>query len=842
MPAPAHSPSRKIVVLGMMTKMPVAGVVWQYVHYLVGLRRLGWDPYYVETHARTPSMLMEREGDDGAARAAAWIDGVLRRFDFGDRWAYVALHDDGRCLGMSRAQIDRLYGEAAALINMHGGTAPLPELAGTDRLVYLETDPVQLHVELSQGRRETVDFLDAHGAFFTYADNHAGADCLLPQVERFDFHATRQPVVIDMWDGHGTGRSGLFTTIGNWRQEWRDLQFEGERYTWSKHHEFMKVIDLPRRAGRRFELALSSYGDGDRALLERHGWKVRPALDFSTDPDRYRSYIGDSAAEFTVAKDQNVRLRTGWFSDRSATYLAAGRPVITQDTGLASVFPTGRGLLPFSSLDEAAEAVDAVTRDPAGHSRAAFEIAREHFDHDVVLSRMLSQIGLALGGSKGRSSTARDGPFPREMPLEPTSRRPTQLAADTLRALSARRFPSGWTAPPAEVPAASVVVVTRDNLPFLRICVESVLAHSADSPYELIVVDNGSSDGSGDYLERLAAVHRHVAVVGARENLGFARGCNRGIERARGDALVLLNDDAAVAPGWLSRLLAHLDRPGVGLVGPSTNRIGNEAETETAYTTWGGFLDEAAQRASEHDGQAFEIPTLAMFCLALRREVCEKVGPLDERFEIGLLEDDDYALRVRNAGMCSLCADDVLVHHFGETSFGKLVSSGERARILAANRRRFEEKWGTRWRPYARRPRPSYEDLTRRVRAAVEEVVPEGAGVLVVTRGDDGLLALDRRAGAHFPQDASGTYAGHHPADSAEAIAELERLRAAGMRFLVFPETCLWWLEHYDDLRRHLEARYSRVLERADTAVIYSLERPAADGRAAAPLALGSER
>lgn len=842
MSAPAESQRRKIVVLGMMTKMPVAGVVWQYVHYLVGLRRLGWDPYYVETHARTPSMLMEREGDDGTARAAAWIDAVLRRFDLGDRWAYVALHDDKRCLGMSQTEIHRLYRDAAALINMHGGTAPLPELVSTDRLVYLETDPVQLHVELSQHRADTVEFLDAHGAFFTYADNHAGPDCLLPRPERFDFHATRQPVLMDMWEGHGSGDNGLFTTIGNWRQEWRDLNFEGQRYTWSKHHEFMKVIDLPGRAGERFELALSSYEPQDRELLERHGWKVRPALDFSTDADRYRSYIGGSAAEFTVAKDQNVRLRTGWFSDRSATYLAAGRPVVTQDTGLGSVFPTGEGLLPFSSLDEAADAVDAVTLDHARHSRAASEIAREHFAHDVVLSQMLSEIGLDLGGPRGRSAAAREGPFPRAMPLEPTSRRPTRLAAETLSALSERRFPSGWMDAPPASPAASIVVVTRDNLPFLRICLESVLAHTTELPYELIVVDNGSSDGSRDYLERVAAVHRHVVPIDAGENLGFARASNRGLERSRGEALVLLNDDTAVAHGWLPRLLAHLDEPGAGLAGPSTNRIGNEAETETAYATWGGFLDEAAQRARELDGHAFEIPTLAMFCLAMRREVWKTVGPLDERFEIGMLEDDDYALRVHDARMHSRCADDVLVHHFGETSFGKLVPSGERAAILAANRARFEEKWGTHWQPYGRRRRPSYEDVARRVRTAVEDIVPEGAGVLVVTRGDAELLAIEGRDGAHFPQDPTGTWAGHHPADSAEAIAELERLRATGMRFLVFPQTSLWWLDHYADLTRHLESRYARVLERDDTGVIYSLESPPSGHRVDAPVALESER
>src|SRR5439155_9617198 len=131
----------------------------------------------------------------------------------------------------------------------------------------------------------------------------------------------------------------------------------------SKHHEFLKFLDLPARTGQLFELALSSYTDADRELLESHGWRVRPALDFSDDLDAYRSYIGGSRAEFTVAKDQNVRLRSGWFSDRSATYLAAGRPVVTQETGFSNVLPTGRGLFGFSTVDEIVGAVEAINAD-----------------------------------------------------------------------------------------------------------------------------------------------------------------------------------------------------------------------------------------------------------------------------------------------------------------------------------------------------------------------------------------------------------------------------------------------------------------------------------------------
>ena len=167
------------------------------------------------------------------------------------------------------------------------------------------------------------------------------------------------------------------------------MVYGGERYTWSKHHEFLKFLDLPSRVDQGFELALGKYDESDRAMLESKGWNVRHALDFSTDLDEYRCYIASSRGEFTVAKDQNIRLRSGWFSDRSATYLAAGRPVVTQETGFSDLFPTGAGLFAFSTIDEAVEAIKAINADYPAHSRAAAEIAREFFDSDVVLSRLL---------------------------------------------------------------------------------------------------------------------------------------------------------------------------------------------------------------------------------------------------------------------------------------------------------------------------------------------------------------------------------------------------------------------------------------------------------------------
>jgi hypothetical protein len=203
-------------------------------------------------------------------------------------------------------------------------------------------------------------------------------------------------VVTDFWEGDAQVSGGAFTTIGNWQQPWRDTLFRGQVYHWSKHYEFLKVLDLPRRVpSQTFELALSSYGDPDKLMLESHGWRVRPALEFSMDVDRYRAYVAASRGEFTVAKDQNVRLRSGWFSDRSATYLAAGRPVVTQDTAFGNVLPTGEGLFAFSTVDEAAAAVEQINAEYSRHRTAARSIARECFGHDVVLGRVLEEVGLS---------------------------------------------------------------------------------------------------------------------------------------------------------------------------------------------------------------------------------------------------------------------------------------------------------------------------------------------------------------------------------------------------------------------------------------------------------------
>src|SRR6478735_1616447 len=187
----------KLVVLGLMSRMPVAGVVWQTVHYLEGFRRLGFDVYYVEAHGCTPRCFYATGDEDGFAGAAAFIQRVMHRFGFGQNWCYHPVYDDDRYFGLTQSQLRELYADAALIINLHGGTEPLQEHAAGGRLIYLETDPVELQIELYENREGTTRFLEPHAAFFTFGENLGAADCSLPVGSRFTFTPTRQPVVLD---------------------------------------------------------------------------------------------------------------------------------------------------------------------------------------------------------------------------------------------------------------------------------------------------------------------------------------------------------------------------------------------------------------------------------------------------------------------------------------------------------------------------------------------------------------------------------------------------------------------------------------------------------------------
>jgi GT2 family glycosyltransferase len=431
--------------------------------------------------------------------------------------------------------------------------------------------------------------------------------------------------------------------------------------------------------------------------------------------------------------------------------------------------------------------------------------------------------------SPGGSATGSASPFAPDLVLTPTSRWPTQLPEDTVQAVLAIPLPAAriransGKAIKGECRRASVVLVTYNGLVFTRLCLESLLANTDYPDYEVIVVDNGSTDGTVDYLRALVRDHPHIRAVFNESNRGFARANNQGLELAGGDVLILLNNDTMVPRGWLGRLMRRLDDPAIGLAGPVTNRTGNEAQIEAPYHTYEEFLDFAQDVSADAKAVLFDIRMLAMFCVAMRRGVYERVGPLDEQYGVGLFEDDDYGMRVRAAGYRVVCAEDVFVHHFGQASLGKLAATGEYGTLFHANRRRWEEKWRVPWEPYKRRPNQSYQQLTLRIQEMVQATLPAGATVLVVSNGDDELLRLDRIRAWHFPQTQEGVYSGCHPADSAEAIARLEALRAKGAEFVLFPKTALWWLDHYREFKEYLESHYVPVARQEGTCLIFAL-------------------
>lgn len=252
------------------------------------------------------------------------------------------------------------------------------------------------------------------------------------------------------------------------------------------------------------------------------------------------------------------------------------------------------------------------------------------------------------------------------------------------------------------LPMVSMVVVTYKNLALTKQCLTSLLENTTQPRFELLVVDNASGDGTAEYLQELAGADTRIRLVLNDENLGFAAAVNQGLEQARGDVLVILNNDTVVPNGWQAPMIRHAQRPDVGLVVAATNRSGNESRVLVDYDDLEGMEDFAAERRRRFDGRSFDIRVAAMYCVAMRREVYERVGPLDEGFGIGLFEDDDYSYRARLEGLRVICAEDVFVHHAGRAAFGDLP--GEELQALwDENQLRFEQKWGVSWEPHTLR-------------------------------------------------------------------------------------------------------------------------------------------
>jgi len=391
----------KIILGGVISLPPVsAGCVWNRLQYVLGLRRLGHDVYFVEEVR--PQWCVGADGrpcpyDDSSNCRS--FRAVTERFDLARRSCQI--YDGGaKTTGLTRRELMAFARDADLLISISGHVTTEWVLCGPERLAYLDQDPVYTQLWQAEYGRELG--LDKYDVLFTVGLNIGTPASPIPDCG-VTWHHTLPPVVPDLWDGSRTDGAAVreaphrFTTVASWGG-YGDLQFRGEWYR-SKYDEVRRFADLPRRAGPgfEFELLLKDFRDDDEGirLLTGNGWRARRSGAEATDLSAYRDYIARSSAEIGITKGAYVKGRSGWFSDRTAAYLASGRPALAQSTGFESYLPTGRGLLSFSNVEEAVAGAGAIARDYAAHCRAARELAAEYLDYRKVLPAMLDACAAA---------------------------------------------------------------------------------------------------------------------------------------------------------------------------------------------------------------------------------------------------------------------------------------------------------------------------------------------------------------------------------------------------------------------------------------------------------------
>jgi hypothetical protein len=391
----------RIVVTGLAATYPLGGVFWDYAQYALGFARLGHDVLYLEDTGRwcydpDAGTFVER-----GERNAAYLAEHLERLDasLAERWFFrdAAMETYGR----SWPDVVRFCASADLFVHVSASCWMRDEYFRASRVAFIDSDPMYTQASvpgylagtLDERARARVDTLLRHDVCFTFAERIGAPDCRVP-AELVRWIPTRQPIVLDRFEPEAiapAARRPVLTTVASWEPSEKGPMVNGVGYR-GKSVEFERFIDLPARSRLPIELALAGAVPVER--LRAHGWTVVDASAVSRDPWTYRSYLARSGGEWSVAKHAYTESRSGWFSCRSACYLALGVPVVVQDTGFGDAIPTGRGVLAFGALDEAVDAIERVATDPGTHADAALAIAHEYFDSDRVLTRLIEQ---ALG-------------------------------------------------------------------------------------------------------------------------------------------------------------------------------------------------------------------------------------------------------------------------------------------------------------------------------------------------------------------------------------------------------------------------------------------------------------
>jgi hypothetical protein len=353
------------------------------LQWLHGLERLGHRVLFVEFLKSDPGEERAAVADYFAATVEAW---------WHPGQAALLVEGTGESLyGLNSADVARVAREADGLLTLaaHYRREPYPLVGHIRPRILLETDPGYTHLWAAGG--DAADIFGEHDLYFTVGGNIGTPRCKLPTVG-LRWRPIWNPVVLDWWSPGGPLTRDRFTTVADWRS-YGYLEFEGQ-VLGPKAEEFRKFLDLPALAGESLEIALAiDPEDPDLADLRRHGWVIENPQVAAT-PALYRDYVAGSAGEFSCVKGGYAGTHGGWFSDRSACYLAAGRPVVLQATGFEHLLPTGQGLFAVTTAEEAGEVIRAIRRDYALHSSAARSLAEEHFDSDRIVRRLLAEAGL----------------------------------------------------------------------------------------------------------------------------------------------------------------------------------------------------------------------------------------------------------------------------------------------------------------------------------------------------------------------------------------------------------------------------------------------------------------
>jgi Phosphotransferase enzyme family len=383
--------SLRIIVTGLIAQYPLGGMTWHYLQYVLGLGRLGHDVYYLEDTGAGPY----NPGAGGVVKDCSYnveyLADIMTRFGLQDKWAY-RFSERPQWFGLPDRERTAAIRSADLLINISGMLARPEEYREVRRMAYVDTDPVFNQVKLAQGRVEFRKLIDAHDVHFSFGERLSEA---VPATGYY-WRPTRQPIALSEWRPTQPRRN-VFTTIMNWTASKNALVYGGQTFG-QKDVEFTRFLDLPGRvAPTVLEVAINA-GKRRQAPLElliSKGWRVADPEKVCLDLDSYRRYIESSQAEWSVAKNGYVQGRSGWFSERSACYLAAGRPVIVQDTGFSTILPVGEGIVPFTTMEEAVAAITEVEGNYERRAKAARAIAEEYFDSDKVLTRLIEE---ALNG------------------------------------------------------------------------------------------------------------------------------------------------------------------------------------------------------------------------------------------------------------------------------------------------------------------------------------------------------------------------------------------------------------------------------------------------------------